>query len=185
MARASDNRILLRIQSGDAEAFAELYSEYIGKIYRFILFKVQTREEAEDLSAEVFLRAWQHLCQRQRPVYSLRAFLYQVAKNIVIDFYRQRTQRGASVSTEQVAEVSDRKQQQIFLQVERSLELAAVERSLRHLKDEYKDVVLLRYVEELSVGEIAQIVGKSRGTVRVMLYRALRIIRELLKPGDG
>lgn len=181
MSKALDTRVIERIQAGDADAFGELYNAYIGKIYRYILFKVPTHEEAEDLAADVFLRAWQHLYQQQRPVHSLNAFLYQVAKNIVIDFYRGRAQSGLSISTELVGELADWKQQRLFQQVEQALELANIERSIRQLKDEYKDVVLLRYVEELSVGEIAHILGKSRGTVRVMIYRALKVIRDHLK----
>lgn len=180
MSRISDNQILSKIENGDVDAFGELYSAYIQRIYRFILFKVQTHEEAEDLSADVFLRAWQHLYHQRRPVQHLNAFLYQIAKNIVIDFYRERRNQGRAM-TDAIEQIADRKQQQLFRQIEQSVELSAIERSVRQLKDEYKDAVLLRYVEELTIAEISEILGKSRGHVRVILFRALKLIRDQLQ----
>jgi len=177
MNRHNDNSLLERVQKGDSEAFGELYNANIGKIYRYVLFKVRTREEAEDISADVFLRAWQYL-QQQRIVSSLNAFLYQVAKNLVIDHYRQRSQREVTMESGVLDQVPDDQQQQLFRQIENSLEVAEVELIVRGLKDEYKDVILLRYVEELSTGEISSIIGKSRGAVRVTLFRALNIIRD-------
>lgn len=179
MSHLLEIELLRRVKSGDTAAFGELYHTYVAKIYRFILFKVQTHEEAEDLSADVFLRAWQHLYQQQRAVRNFRAFLYQIAKNLVIDYYRQRAQREfpADVAAGQAV---DQRQQQLFHQAERSLELAEIAGIVRQLKDEYKDVVLLRYVEQLSVREIAQIIGKSPGAVRVILFRALKLIRHQL-----
>lgn len=177
MNRHLDSSLINRVQKGDPDAFGEIYNAHIGKIYRYVLFKVRTREEAEDISADVFLRAWQYL-QLQRTVANLNAFLYQVAKNLVIDHYRQRSQREVTMENEVLDQVPDEQQQQLFRQIENSLEVAEVERIVRGLKDEYKDVILLRYVEGLSTGEISSIVGKSRGAVRVTLFRALKLIRD-------
>lgn len=170
-----------RIRNGDTEAFGEVYNAYIARIYRFILFKVQVREEAEDIAADVFLRAWQYLYHLQRPVNSPNAFFYQVARNLVIDFYRQRAQREIPVESEILVQVADDRQQQLFHQIEQGLEVAEIEHTIRGLKDEYKEVVILRYVEDLSVSEIAEITGKSRGAVRVLIHRALHAIRGQLK----
>lgn len=180
MDKHHERGLLARIASGDAEAFGELYESYVPRIYRFILFKVSTREEAEDLSAEVFLRAWQYLASAQRQIRSLRAFLFQVARHLVVDYYRQRSQQGQLVDMNVAAELMDDRQQQLFQQVDQSLTVEVIEQALRTLKDEYREIVLLRYVEELSVAEIAEVLGKSRGNVRVTLSRALKLIRNQL-----
>ncbi|TSC77226.1 MAG: RNA polymerase sigma-70 factor, ECF subfamily [Parcubacteria group bacterium Gr01-1014_31] len=177
MNKIQQHHLAHRIASGDSAAFSELYNEYIARIYRFILFKVRTHEEAEDLSADVFLRAWQYLYQQQRSVQSIGALLYQIARNLVIDHYRQRASQDVSLDTDVLLDAVDHHQQRLFQQIERSVELVDIANAVRQLKDEYKDVVLLRYVEELSIGEIADIVGKSKGAVRVILFRALQIIR--------
>lgn len=183
MNRRTSKKLIERLQLGDAEAFSEVYNQYIAKIYRYVLFKVRTREEAEDISAEVFLRAWQNVRNRQRPVQSLNAFLYQIAKNLVIDHYRQRAQI-TDVAVEEIADqVQGVQQQRLFQKIEQSMEIGRVERAVRGLKDEYKDVVLLRHVEGLSINEIAQVTGKTRGAVRVTLHRALKIIRDQLTSG--
>lgn len=172
---------LAAIREGNTRAFEQVYEAFLAPMYRFILFKVSHRQDAEDLSAQVFLRAWQHLYHQQRPVENLRAFLYQVAKNLVIDFYRQRARDGISLEPYEAAAARvDEKQLQLFRRIEHAIELDDIERALRSLKDEYKEVVLLRYVEELSVKEISAIVGKSHGAVRVILFRALKLLRTKL-----
>lgn len=177
MNKIQQHHLAQRIASGDSNAFGELYNQYIARIYRFILFKVKTHEEAEDLSAEVFLRAWQYLYQQQRIAQSVGALLYRMAKNLVIDHYRQRAHQDVSLDTGILVDAVDRQQQRLFQQIESTVELGDIAAVVSQLKDEYKDVILLRYVEELAIAEIAEIVGKSRGAIRVILFRALHIIR--------
>ncbi len=177
MQKRQEKTWLAEIKAGNVQSFERVYEAFLAPIYRFILFKVSHRQDAEDLSSQVFLRAWQYLYQQQRPVENLRAFLYQVAKNLVIDFYRQRARQGIALETREVTVQADEQQLQLFQRIDRNVELADIERALRTLKDEHKEVVLLRYVEELSVKEIAAIVGKSHGAVRVILFRALKVLR--------
>ncbi|MDD5110387.1 MAG: RNA polymerase sigma factor [Patescibacteria group bacterium] len=181
MQKHLEKSLFERTRNGDTEAFGEIYNAYIAKIYRFILFKVQVREEAEDLAAEVFLRAWQYLYQLQRSVDNPNAFFYQVARNLVIDFYRQRVQREVPAESDVLDQVVDQRQQQLFQRIERGLEVAEIEQTIRGLKDDYKEVILLRYVEDLPISEIAEITGKSRGAVRVLIHRALHAIRGQVK----
>lgn len=178
MDKLLEKQLLALVQSGDAEAFGQLYTAYVPKIYRYLLFKVATREEAEDLSAEVFLRAWQYLHGQLRTVKSLQALLYRIAKHLAIDYYRQRQPPAYQLDEAAAAGVLDERQQRLFEQVDQSMTVAQIERALRTLKDEYREVVLLRYVEQLTVGEIAEVTARSRGSVRVMLHRALRLLRQ-------
>ena len=75
----------------DPDAFGELYNIYVDQIFRFIYFKVSRKEEAEDLTAEVFLKTWQYINEEKaKKIDNLKAFLYQTARNSVIDFYRKK-----------------------------------------------------------------------------------------------
>lgn len=162
----------------DPEAFGKIYDLYISQIYRFIFFKVSNKEDAEDLTAEVFLRTWQYINEMgAETIGNLRAFLYQVARNAVIDYYREKAQKElpASVSLDLKDPSQDlgEKFQNVSLVKETN-------KALGQLKDEYREVIVLRYIEEMSVGETAKILGKSKGAVRVLLHRALKALREIM-----
>src|SRR3989344_2143089 len=91
---------LIRLRYRDADTFAKFYDEYVGRIYRFVLFKVSSVQEAEDITSEVFLKAWEYLGKKDIEIKNLNSFIYQIARNLVIDYYRSRARRG-TVSIDQ------------------------------------------------------------------------------------
>jgi RNA polymerase sigma-70 factor (ECF subfamily) len=172
-----DQFLLWRIRSKkDAEAYGELYDQYISKIYRFIFFKVGRTEDAEDLASETFLKTWQYVSEG-KPVKNLNALLYSVARNLVIDHFRQKKiQTEAMLDDEMMETIGDNSD--LAKKLEVSQEMKNVLTSLRSLKDEYREIIVMRYIDELDIGEISEILGKTRGNVRVMLHRALAAARE-------
>ncbi|MBI4268657.1 RNA polymerase sigma factor [Candidatus Uhrbacteria bacterium] len=178
--------ILYRIHHGDADAFAEVYDAFSEKIYRFIYLKVPTGQDAEDLTAETFLKCWHHL-HNQKSVANLQAFLYQVARNCVVDFYRK---RGSAVTEsldeiEDTVVVADRTDLSLEEKMVLKGDIAKIEVALRKLKDSYREVLVLHYLNELSVGEVAKIIGKSNGATRVLLHRGLKAVKEVLRGDSG
>lgn len=164
----------------DPEVFGKIYDLYVSQIYRFIFFKVSNKEEAEDLTANVFLRTWQYINEMgAETIGNLQAFLYQVARNAVIDFYREKAQRGLTSSEDLKIELKDQGQN-LAEKIQNSSMLEEVQGALQQLKDEYREVVILRFIEEMNVSETAKILGKSKGAVRVLLHRALKTLREIL-----
>ncbi len=162
----------------DPEAFGKLYDAYIEKIYRFVYFKVSSREEAEDITSETFLKAWGYLIENgnSKEVKNFAGFIYRVARNLIIDFYRKRGARQeVNLDPEMEIAIDDKR----FNQVAVNQELEKVLKTLKKLKQEYQEIVLLKYVEEMSVGEIAEILGKSNLNVRVTLHRAGKKLKEL------
>lgn len=166
----------------DPEAYGLLYDLYVKKIYRFIFFKISSREEAEDLTSEVFLKAWNYLVENsEQEIRSFASFIYRIARNLVVDFYRERAKRlpesslDAVVETLVVEDVSGEHQSMISGEVEEIM------KTLKKMKLEYQEAVLLHYIEELSAGEVARILGKSQINVRVTLHRALKKLKELLE----
>jgi RNA polymerase sigma-70 factor (ECF subfamily) len=171
--------LLFRLyEDKSAEAFGELYDLYVEPIYRFILFKVKTATEAEDLTAEVFLKTWDYILRRERKIDNFKAFIYRLARNAVADYYRQGVQSESSRSHEEMELIPEAIELNIATVVEKNSELVGIERGLRTLKDEYREILILRYVEDYSVADIAKIVEKSRGAVRVNLHRALNALRQ-------
>lgn len=176
--------LLFRIRAKkDADAFGVIYDDYVKRIHRFIFFKVQTAEQAEDLTSETFLKAWQYL-KEKKEVNNLQALLYTIARSVVIDHYRATAAERGNLPLETgehlETEVADTAAEKSLRDVETSFDTTLVLERLRGLKEEYRDVVIMKFLDEMSTGEIAQILGKSRANVRVLLHRATRALTDAI-----
>ena len=181
--RLKEKFLLFRIRAKkDPEAFGAVYDAYVKQIYRFIYFKVSSAEQAEDLTSEAFLKAWQYL-KEKRDVTNLQALLYSVARTVVIDHYRANNCLPGTISldetiSDETAEVASEK----FLKdMETKFDTTMVLEKLRGLKDEYRDVVIMRYLDEMSTGEIAAVLGKNASNVRVILHRATKALAAAIR----
>jgi RNA polymerase sigma-70 factor (ECF subfamily) len=183
MKRALQEKILLyrvRVKK-DPEAFGRIYDFYAPRIYRFVFFKVSSEEEAQDITADVFLRAWHYLLEDTgRDVKHLGALLYSIARNRVIDLYRTRSLRETLPLTEETEETipDDRR---LMEKAEAEIDAGLLEKHLRRLKDEYREALILKYLDEMGAGEIAKVLDKTPGNVRVLLHRALTALREVIE----
>jgi RNA polymerase sigma-70 factor (ECF subfamily) len=172
----------------DPEAFGELYNIYVDQIFRFVYFKVSRKEEAEDLTAEVFLKTWQYISE-EKEIKSLKAFLYQIARNSVIDFYRKRNVENYFGKSGESEEENEKLQEKNITdprknpleEIQLNSDIEEVKKALQNLKDEYREVIVLKYVEEMSIGEIANILGKTNGAVRVLAHRAIQMLKEAVQ----
>ncbi len=175
MNKIKEKIILTKIKAGDQNAFAELYDFYVDKIYRFIYFKVPTTNDAEDLTSEVFLRVWQYI-RDNIEIDNLKAFLYRVSRNAVIDFYRKNNKKE-TMSLDSVEVIDTMRTENLIEKIDNSIKIEKIYQKLDKLKEEYREVILFRFVDEYSIKEIAEIMGKSKGAIRVLLHRALEKIR--------
>jgi len=164
-----------QVKKQDPEAFGRFYDAYVARIYRFIFFKVNSESDAQDLTSDVFLKLW-HYIKEGKEIKNLNALVYMIARNAVIDFYRQKQRQqdkelplDDSASTEPaLSPLSEH--------INRSL-MENVQQGLYNLKDEYREVIVLHYLDQLSISEIASILNKSKGSVRVLLHRALSALK--------
>lgn len=179
-----DKFLVIRLRKKDPEAFSKIYDLYITPIYRFIYFKVSSRQDAEDLTSEVFLKVWQYITTTDEEIENLRALLYRSARNLVIDFYRRNAKKDFAQDTEILENIQDDKQQSLLSQVEVKIDMKNIEKILRQMKDEYREIIILKFIEELSIGEIANVLDKSKGSVRVTLHRALKVAQELVNKNE-
>lgn len=167
------------ITKADSVAYGKLYDLYVAKIYRFIFLKVRTKEDAEDITNEVFLKTWQHITKNKEDTEAIRSFsglIYKIARNLIVDHYRKisRKKENQFGLLENLTETRD-----LLKQVEINQDMARTFQLLRKLKQEYQEVVLLRYTEELSIKEISDILGKRPTAIRVTLHRALKKLKQL------
>ncbi len=178
MTSLKEKYLLYRIcNRGDVKAFGEVYDLYIKRIFRFVYFKVPTKQEAEDITSEVFLRAWKYL-QENRVEY-IRAFLYQIARNAVMDFYREQAKMDITRDEGVLENIED--DNDLVGTIELKADLAEVLEALKLLKDEYQEVVIMKYLDDMSTKEIASVLRKKPGSVRVQIHRALNALREQLE----
>jgi RNA polymerase sigma-70 factor (ECF subfamily) len=166
---------LQQAQKGDSEAFARIYDQFSEKLYRFIYFRVGHREIAEDILSDTFVKSWQKIHQINSHK-SLSAWLYQIARNNIIDYYRLKKE---TISLEEVAETlidAINPIETLNLSFQQKKILAALE----DLPTEQKQVIQYRFFEDLSNEEIAFILSKSEGAVRVIQHRAITRLKQLL-----
>lgn len=170
-----EEKLIQKAQKGEQNAFGELYDKYFPKIYRFIFLKVSKRPDAEDLSHQVFLSAWRNIHTYESRGFPFSSWLYRIAHNSVIDFYRTRRDHLdiELVSAERMS--TDPEMERIFDEGE---EVSLVKKMLGRLREDEQTVLIMRFVEELSNKEIAQALDKSEGAVRVMQHRALKQLRK-------
>lgn len=162
---------------GEASAFGLLYDYYQPKIYRFIILKVGHREEAEDLTHQVFLSAWQNIKNYKKKGFPFSSWLYRIARNQVIDHYRT---KKTNLTLEEVSPEYFVTPAVASLNIEKDLEMERVLGAMRNLESQYQDVVIMRFVEDLSVREVAAALGKSEGAVKLIQHRAIKKLREFM-----
>jgi len=176
--------LLYKVRSKkDPDAFGKIYDAYAPRIYRFVFFKVSSEEEAKDITADVFLKAWQYLLdEKGKEVQHLGGLLYRIARNRVIDFYRSRAANETVPLINEAEQVSDASDLQKEVDIKMSAETAG--QYLRLLKDEYREVLVMKYLDEMETSEIAEALDKTPGNVRVLLHRAMNALRNVMHNPD-
>lgn len=165
----TDNECVTRSRQGDSNAFGTLVRRYQDRLYRFILRMVGSRDEALELTQEVFLKAWQAL-PGWRPEAQFRTWLFSIASNAATDSLRRRKVVEFVPLDEEYdvpGEASDPARQ-----LQAKQRLRALEAALSRLPDDQREIVLLREIEDMSYSDISATLGISEGTVKSRLARA-------------
>lgn len=161
------------LQDPKSEEFAKVYDELADAIFRHCYFRVFNREQARDLMQEAFVRTWEYY-RAGGEVRNVKNFLYRVANNLIIDYARKKKALSLDELHEQGfdPEIDERER------VMASLDALTVLKVLQKLAPKYRDFVTMRYLDELSPGEIAAITGLSENAVSVRIHRGLTRLRE-------
>lgn len=171
-------QLVIQAQNGDTEAFGKIYDFLLDRVYRFIYFRLSSKEEAEDLTENIFLKIWDNLeSYRSEQSIPFEAWVFRIARNAVIDYYRTKKQQ---VSIETAYEVEDSNNPTVEEIVEANLTKEKVLEALKKLPDSYKEIITLKFIEGLENDEISQILEKPVDQVRVLQSRALKALRKVL-----
>lgn len=162
---------------GEASAFGALYDHYQPMIYRFVLVKVGHREEAEDLTHQVFLSAWQNIEGYKDMGFPFSSWLYKIARNAVVDFYRSNKE---ATSIEQVNPEFFAVPAAMQMGMDKIFEIDKVRQAIKGLDPIYQDVIMMRFVEDLPIREVAQVLDKSEGAIKLIQHRAMKKLKEIL-----
>lgn len=173
----SQRELLKLAQAGDSEAFAQLYDECVERIYRYIYFRVAEEQSAEDLTSQVFYKAWENLDRCKLTGAPFIAWLYTIARNTVIDHYRTRKHTVALEEVVSLASDGPAPEDEVELQ----LKTDVLRQALDALTPDQRRVIVLKFISGMSTEEIAAHLGKRAGAVRALQMRALQALAGLMQ----
>ncbi len=171
-----------RAKKGDEQAFEELYNEYFTKLYRYILVRVGSSDEADDITQLVFVKFYKNLANWHDQGYEPSAYLYTIARSVIADYFRTKSRKGKKVeSSDEVLAIIADQSQNLHAGVISNEEKVYLYQCLQQLPENYQEALLLRYIENLPSKEIAEIIGKSDVATRKLLSRAVAALAEIMQ----
>ena len=161
------------------QKFEKAYKEYSPGILRYIYLRVNDWNAAKDITQDTFFKAWRSIAEgNMSEIQNYKAFFYRIANNNVIDYYR----KIKDLSLDEIEETEIEKIAFVEAEQGRDFDLKIEKDKLGHylseLRDEYKQVLIMRYINDLSIDEISQILDKRNGNIRILLHRAMRVLKK-------
>ncbi|GAB4434707.1 MAG: hypothetical protein Kow002_21520 [Anaerolineales bacterium] len=172
----NEKDVLARASQGDREAFGELYARYIDRIFNYVYYRTGNTHDAEDLTARVFQRAMKHIHNYTDRGVPFSAWLYRIAHNLVANWHRDRSRKQEIPITEMP--VLPAKGDHPETKLVRTEEQEALLKLIRKLPPERQQLLILKFVENLSNAEIGQIMGRSEGAIKSLYHRTLLALRD-------
>ena len=179
--RDKENRLILQAKQGDKQAIAELYTGHVDAIYRYIWPRVRDEAIAEDLTAQVFLKALEGLPGYEPSGKPFLAWLYRIAYARVVDHWRKQDRRATLPLDDTLPAREPRPGE--LLEVEDDW-ITAID-LLAQLTDDQQEVLMLRFIGEMSLSEVAETMGKTLGATKAVQHRALASLARLLEAQEG
>ena len=169
----NDAILVTRARNGDTEAFGHLYRRYMDPIYRYLSVRLGETKEAEDLAGDVFVRAFKALGSYRERDWMFSAFLYQVAKNVLVDYYRQKKPEIGYL----FPEPSQGTLRPLDEKVIRDEQMQGLRRAMEDMPLNYREVIILRIILAMPTSVVANWMSMTEGATRVLLHRALAALR--------
>ena len=163
-------------RNGDREAFGKLYDNFLDAVYRFVYFRVGTREIAEDITETAFVSIFENIGRYNERGLPFEAWVYRITRNKIIDYYRSKKK---TISLAESAGVPDDKQNP-ERETERQLTKEYIMDCMRLLPESYQEIIILKYIEDKTNEEISELLDKPLAHVRVLQSRALQKLRAVV-----
>lgn len=156
--------------------FSKIYDSNIERIYRYVFLRVNSEEIAQDLTSDTFIKAWEVFRKDKNKIKNPSAFLYRVAKNLVVDHYRKKG-RVVVVSIDDSLNqlpASGANPEELAIA---SSDLAPIQKAISGLHEDYQNAIIWRYLDDLSINEIASLLDRSEEATRVLIHRAMKALK--------
>lgn len=176
-----EKNLVHKARQGDKEAFAELYESHFDKIYRYMVVKIGNKAEAEDMTQQVFIRAYESIGSYQWQGIPFSAWLFRIAHNQIVDFIRKASKKPTVPLDESLPIVGDSNPQ---MEVEVKLNMEQVTMAARQLTKAQREVISLRFAGGLSISEVASAMHKSEGAIKALQHSAILALRKALRAGE-
>ena len=172
-----DTEKFKRAKEGDLKAIEQICIETWEPLYRFIYYKVQNREEAEDITQESYIRTFNYMKENKVPEENFLGFMKMVSLNIIRDRWRKQKRRGVVLDLKEInlENMTSMDQQNTIAQ------RLLIKGALEKLNEDQRAILNLRIIKGYSVSETAKLVGKTESAVRTSQYRALQALSRLLE----
>lgn len=174
---SSDERLLELARQGNKDAVSQIYRRYIESIYQFVRLRVGDTQGAEDITSTVFEKLIYGLAQGNGPKTHLRGWLFQVARHAIYDSYGKKQPLPLETIEQWSAPTSEEPEQQVLA----NINIETLREMIGLLSPDQQEVLLLRFDQQLSLKETADILGKSVGTIKTLQFRAVKRLRQFIE----
>lgn len=161
--------------SDSKNVFLEAYKELSEPIFRHCFIRVSDREKAKDITQETFIRVWKYL-QGGEKINNTKAFVFKIANNLIIDNYRKKKTDSLDLMKESGFEIVGDEPGAVRL----SAEIRNALETIHKIEPKYKEVLIMRFVDDLTIGEIAGILKETENSISVRIHRGINKLKELL-----
>jgi RNA polymerase sigma-70 factor (ECF subfamily) len=173
--------LVQRARQGDHEAFAQLYESHFDKIFRYLVLKIRNQAEAEDMTQQVFVKAYESIGSYRWQGVPFTAWLFRIAHNQMVDYVRKQSKKP-TVSLDESLPIMD--DTDIEHEVETKIEMEKVVLATKKLTKAQREVISLRFAGELSIAEAAKTMRKSEGAIKALQHSAILALRKTLLAGE-
>lgn len=175
--RLKEAQLLRRIQTGDDSAFADAYDLYAPKLWKHAYYRTGAKEHADDIMSETFLRAWEFVRDRSKEIQHLRAFLYRVINNLIVDHYRRNAR--APITLDEEMERTMGYDAGIDEATDLNLETERMRLALDAVRVEVREILVMRFIDDLTIEEISEATGRTKNAVYVSIHRAIKELKNV------
>lgn len=169
-------KLVAQVQKGNKEAFEELYEIFINPIYRYVYYRIP-QNEVEDLVENIFIKTWEKINKYKRQKNSFAAWLFKITQNTITDFYRA---RKAPLVELDINIADTNREHNPIKQTQSTINNSYLKEAITKINPQYQEIIILKFINELTNKEISKILGKTEGALRILQFRALKALKEIL-----
>ena len=169
---------MMKVKHKLNKEFLRAYDKYASNILKHIYFRTGNWEIAEDLTQETFLKTWNYISQEKKKVDNFKTFTFRVANNLITDYYRRKPRIPLSLEALNANSISIEAHQE--KETQNLLNKSIIEKHLSELDENCRQIIIYRYINDLSIKEISKITDKTPNNISVIIHRTLKILKDKL-----